>query len=543
MLDLQAAAPALLLALAAALTARILAPRPSTPPAPTFGPWWLPPFVRGLLAVYRLGQDEDAFLFAARREYGTIVWIPWPMRQHIVLDSEAIRRVYQAPEKSLSFYPIRREMQGSAFGASFWDDHSIMNGQVFPIHARGMTKTGLAKPLERFVTVVRSRIADLAAQVDTSSSGAITIKLADWIIETYFEASLTAMFGPSVRHAKGVSRDELWRAFCDFDKAFPIMASGMVPPWLLDRIPDVITGKKAQGALADMFEAWIRDGFEGLDEGVIRDMAEIPLNNDLGSHEAGKLIIADFWALQANAPYIGVQLLIFLLQAPQSLRDELLAEIDTSVTLAGDSSDAEPLTFQHLASLPLLGSCIIETLRLGTSSFSIRVVPQPFILPTSTGEKHPEVVLPADTRLVCATRVHHLNDEVWDGTASEWYGKRFFDGVELGEGEESGWRSKRARDVYGFGGGISRCEGQHFATAELKAFTSLFLSTFELDLVSPVNKPNFDELYEPINLAGVDKPGFRPRRIPGRVGMGAYQFLDAANADLELTVRRRRTTA
>ena len=320
MLDLQAVASALLLALAAALAARVLAPRPSTPPpAPTYGPWWLPPFVRGILAVIRLGKDEDGFLLAARRDYGTAVWIPWPMSQTIVLESEAIRRIYQAPEKSLSFvrppfttlcptplltgekkltrsprsqYPIRREMQGSAFGASFWEDQSIMNGQVFPVHARGMTKAGLTPPLQRFISVVRSRIADLAAQVDASSSGAVTIKFAEWIVETYFEASLAGMFGPDVRAAKGVSRDELWRAFCEFDKAFPIMASGMVPSWLLDRIPDVVAGKKAQGLLADTFEQWIRGGFEGLDEGVIRDMAEIPLKNDLGTYEAGKLIIA-----------------------------------------------------------------------------------------------------------------------------------------------------------------------------------------------------------------------------------------------------------
>ncbi|GAA5942569.1 hypothetical protein JCM3775_000260 [Rhodotorula graminis] len=541
MLDLQAVAPALLLALAAALAARIFAPRPSTPPsAPTYGPWYLPPFVRGALAVYRLGKEEDGFLLAARRDYGTVVWVPWPMSQHIVLETEAIRRVYQAPEKALSFYPIRREMQGSAFGASFWNDKSIMNGQVFPVHARGMKN--LAPALERFITVVRARIADLAAQVDAATSGAVTIKPAEWIADTYFEASLAGMFGPNVRDAKGVSRDELWRAFCEFDKAFPIMASGMVPAWLLDRIPDVVTGKKAQGVLADIFEAWIRDGFEGLDEGVIRDMAEIPLKNDLGAHEAGKLLIADFWALQANAPYIGIQLLVFLLQAPQPFRDELLAEIDSSLAVTEDSPGPDLLTFQHLSStstLPLLSSCITETLRLGTATFSIRVVPQPFVLPTSAGEKHPEVVIPADTRLICATRVHHLNDEVWD-RASEWDGKRFFD--EKDKGEEAGRRSRRARDVYGFGGGNSRCEGQHFATAELKAFTSLFLSTFEVEVVSPVGKPDFDELYEPIELAGVDKPGFRPRRIPERVGMGAYQFTNAANADFELTVRRRTTT-
>ncbi|BGP38715.1 hypothetical protein JCM10449v2_002650 [Rhodotorula kratochvilovae] len=543
MLDVQTVVLALLTALGILLVGRLLAPRPSTPSAPTYGPWWLPPFVRGALAAYRLGRDEDGFLLSLRRDYGTAVWIPWPMRQTVILETKAIRRVYAAPEKILSFLPIRREMQGSAFGAPFWDDRSLMDAQVFPAHSRGMSKVNLSVPLQRFIAVVRSRIDELAAQVDAAPSGELTIKLADWVVETYFEASLAGMFGPHVREAKGTTREELWTAFCAFDKAFPIMASGMVPPWLLERIPDVVAGKKGQDVLATTFEAWIQDGFDGLEEGVVRDMAEVVLNNSLGAKEAGKMIIADFWALQANAPYIGVQLLVFLLQAPPSLRADLLSEIDSSLTVAAESPDAEPLTFPHLAStLPLLGSCITETLRLGTATFSIRIVEQPFVLPTSAGETNSHIVIPANTRLICATRVHHLSDEVWDGNAGEWDGRRFYDD-EASEGaadeEEPSWKSKRARDVHGFGGGISRCEGQHFATAELKAFNSLFFSTFDLELISPKGKPTFGELYEPVKLAGVEENGFRPRRIPERVGMGAYQFIDAANADLELKVRRR----
>lgn len=179
---------------------------------------------------------------------------------------------------------------------------------------------------------------------------------------------------------------------------------------------------------------------------------------------------SDFWALQANAPYIGVQLLVFLLQAPESLRDDLLAEIDASLALAGALSDGnEPLTFPHLAStLPLLGSAITETLRLGTSTFSIRNVEQPFVLPTTAGEKHDAVVIPANTRLICATRLHHLSEDVWGGNgtaASAWDGRRFADGGEA-KGEERGWRSRRARHVYGFGGGISRVRPLYLSRLE-----------------------------------------------------------------------------
>lgn len=61
-----------------------------------------------------------------------------------------------------------------------------------------------------------------------------------------------------------------------------------------------------------------------------------------------------------------------------------------------------------------------------------------------------------------------------------------------------------------------QCEGSTFATAELKSFTSLFLSTFDVEVILPVGKADFDKLYEPIKLAGVQGNGFRPRRIPGR---------------------------
>lgn len=79
---------------------------------PVYGPRYLPPFVRGILALYRLGADEDGFLRELRRDYPVAVWIPWPMQQTFVVGSRAIDQVYKAPAKTLSFvssrYPLCR---------------------------------------------------------------------------------------------------------------------------------------------------------------------------------------------------------------------------------------------------------------------------------------------------------------------------------------------------------------------------------------------------------------------------------------------------
>ena len=70
---------------------------------PVYGPRYLPPFVRGILALYRLGADEDGFLHELRRDYPVAVCIPWPMQKTFVVGSRAIDQVYKAPAKTLSF--------------------------------------------------------------------------------------------------------------------------------------------------------------------------------------------------------------------------------------------------------------------------------------------------------------------------------------------------------------------------------------------------------------------------------------------------------
>lgn len=466
-----------------------------------YGPWYLPAFVRGILALYRLGADEDRFLLELRREHPVAVWVPWPMQQTFVLGSRAIDQVYKAQAKTLSFvstveprrgtrdadarpsllrstradseprangqFPIRREMQRTAFGADYWDDRKLMDGQFFPVHARGMSKANLTAPLARFVATVREKVDELSARLDSAPTGGegITLDLVEWTLDAFYDGTLAGFFGPKVLDARGTTKAELYAALEAYDRAFPIIASGLLPPALVERIADVKKARKAQHVLAATFSDWVAGGFDGLEHGVVRDMAQVALDNDLGAYEAGKMLVADFWASMANAPFIAVRLLIALLQAPPDLRRDLQSEIDAAMdpVLGDDKAEAPELSFAYLAEkLPLLGSCITETMRLETSALSIRVVEKEIVLSSDKSDTvHAEVVVPAHSRLVNVTRMHHLNDAAWEGNASEWDGRRFFDGdgtksASAEEAEDPHWRSRRAREVYGFGGGISR---------------------------------------------------------------------------------------
>ncbi|GAA5878778.1 hypothetical protein JCM3774_005069 [Rhodotorula dairenensis] len=538
-----------------ALVALVVVPRfarlPSGPAdkragVPVYGPWYLPAFVRGVLALYRLGADEDRFLLALRRDYPVAVWIPWPMCQTFVLGSRAIDQVYKAPAKTLSFFPIRREMQGTAFGADYWDDRKLMDGQFFPVHARGMSKVNLTAPLARFIATVREKVDELSARLDSAPDG-VTLDLVKWTLDTFYDGTLAGFFGPKVLDARGTTKAELYQALETYDRAFPIIASGLIPPALVERIPDVKKAREAQHVLAATFADWVAGGFDGLEHGVVRDMAQVALDNDLGNYEAGKMLVADFWASNANGPFIAVRLLIALLQAPADLRRDLQREIDAAMgpVLGEDNTDAPELSFAYMAeSLPLLGSCINETMRLETSTLSIRVVEREIVLSSDPSDPvQSQVAVPANSRLVNVTRLHHLNDAAWNGNASEWDGRRFFDGDEAEsdacakEGEDLNQRSKRAREVYGFGGGISRCEGQHIATAELKVLVAVLLYSFDVQIDIHRSSSEASRLFRPLVFAKGASRGWTPKPLDGRVGMGAYQLPPGARLDMKINRR------
>jgi len=161
---------------------------PTGYPTPqVYGPWYLPSFVRGIMAMIQLGSNEDAFLLSVRQLYGPVVYFPWPLCQVIVLEGTLMNSVYSSPSSSLSNLPIRVSMQHAIFGTSKEITQSpILHKQFFPMHARGLTTVRIEAPMRRFVRAVESKIVELGHKVD-AAGGTLEMGLGHWVADTMFD--------------------------------------------------------------------------------------------------------------------------------------------------------------------------------------------------------------------------------------------------------------------------------------------------------------------------------------------------------------------
>ncbi|KAF9494377.1 cytochrome P450 [Pleurotus eryngii] len=488
---------------------------------PVYGPWYLPYPIRGFLAMAKLGMDEDKFLLSLRRDYGPVVHLPWPLNQVFVLDGSLIQKVYGTPSSTLSFTPIRRELHTIAFGSPWKISQGPGLGRMFPVHAKGLTNLRLDAPVERFTRVVRAKVAQLKEQIESSPGKAVEIPIVKWVIDTMFEAATSGLFGEVF--CERTSKTGLQKDFNRFDACFALLAAEMIPMALYPFVPPIADGMKGRETMFSCLAQWVEDGLPGLEEGVIRDMAQMGLAEGYTSREVATLLSGDLWALQANAPYIASALLLYILQS------DILHQVREEIDALPKQSEGTPdpvVTLKTLSSMPLVTSCVQETVRMNTSSFSIRVVEKDFVLsPSSEGG----IFIPAGMRVVCITRVAHLMDDLWGAHPESWIGDRF-----LAEKEGDALSSKRSREMNGFGGGISICEGRHLATAELKSILTIMLSNLDITPLQHIADPKI-----PIKAMNANNlwKGLQPSRDLTRPGLGAFQF-GASDVMTRITTRK-----
>lgn len=248
---------------------------------------------------------------------------------------------------------------------------------------------------------------------------------------------------------------DLRDGFNAFDACFLLLAAEKIPSVLFPFIPPIAKGLRGRERVLKVMIEWIEEGMPGLNDGVIQEMTQILIKEGYSSREIATLLSGDLWALQANTPSAAAALLLYIFQSQllPAVREEI-----SRIPTKGDTTTPE-LDMQALASLDLVASCVQETLRLNTSSYSIRIVEKPFVLPVSEeGASTRGFLIPGGSHVVCITRAAHLSDALWGENPSIWDGERF-----LEKDEAPGMRSKKAREMRGFGGGISIvCNSFHF---------------------------------------------------------------------------------
>ncbi|KAK0217584.1 cytochrome P450 [Armillaria nabsnona] len=415
------------------------------PTVPYIIPW--------LGSAISMAKNPDAFFADCTARFGPIFRVVTAGRKMTFITSSHLISAVYRDSKTFEYTPIRKEMAKTMFELSHEAVYSrFMQQEYFPIHHRLLSQTA--------IPVLLSRYAELAEKSITESLTTRTTKgkarLSEFILSASYDAAAHAYFGTKF------PVKETYPAFRVFDNKFHLIA-GEMPYFLVkdarkawEDLVDIIDKYFSQGPHEDAYELvdWISTHTEGA--GWSRKDVAISLAVELWALEANAIMVA-FWVIALS-----------LQQHPDGLGlAPLIDEIDKARPANPENND-----WIISASMPLLVSTIKEALRVSTSSFSIRRVAKDTVFAGYELEKNSEVV--------CVTRAVHMDEEIHED-AHRFIPDRY---LKIDAGQRLFKDGKEIRDhTTPFGGGVSICEGRHFALTELKIMLTLLLThaTIEID--------------------------------------------------------------
>lgn len=338
----------------------------------------------------------------------------------------------------LSFTPVRKRMAGwvMQMREQTWQS-SVLDKAVFPLHARGLSKSKIGDALERFSRVVKVAV-DLQAVRVRWGSPEDKVDFLSFAHECMLDAGIAALFGQS----SGLQIEEIKRHFKALDNAMPLLATCIVPgpiqPYCT--LGGIAAGAESRDALKGLLAEWVRSGgHTQLDErNVIYTVVTEMLKLGWDDNDIGSMLAISLWVSLANSPLAVCWTLVYLSQADPSLLSDLRKELND---LAGSPAST--------ADLPLLTSCYYETLRLQASTYSVRWCTADVIIGQQTQVK-------AGERVACLTRASQMDEAIWGEDASVWDGRRFYDdphAIDRSVGES---KSSKIASVRAFGGGPSK---------------------------------------------------------------------------------------
>ncbi|KAG9044863.1 hypothetical protein FS837_007387 [Tulasnella sp. UAMH 9824] len=416
-----------------------------------------------------LGNDSDGFFRDAREKYGDV----FTVQAAGMRSTYAIAAIYRN-SKSFVFLPTRLE-----YGIKIFDmprsivyDNNYMKDNIFPMHHRILAPSNVAPLVDGLILHAVDGIKELSSKI-TGDQWSTTLE--EFAHKPIYKAISGSMFG----HRFPVEKS--YEPFMVFDDKFPLFAAGV--PALFNK-----KGIRARTELIDMFEEFF--GTSGWEEGaaeLITAMVDGARNESQPSwtdRELAAAINSDFWAANGTMSWAFFWSINLMLHEPQSLAplyEEVNAARDAwlkahpSADLSGDNL-AELCEFLNNASLPLITSVVSESLRVSSSSFSVRTVVEDGV----TINGYPQFEFQKGDVLICQLRSVHLDQEIYGPDAATFKPDRFLDSGNVTEGGSR-------RPFLPFGGGVSQCEGRHFASKGCKFVLALFLLNFDIKL-DPAHK-------------------------------------------------------
>jgi len=414
-------------------------------------PYWVP----WLGSALTFARNPDAFLRRASQKFGPIFRIKSAGQDLTYVVAPSLITAVYRNSKTFSFTPIRLGVAERVMQIPHDIAYSpVLAGHIFRGHTKLMAPQNIHTFVEKYTQLAHKCISDAIDRREDHK-----VQLVDLIIPAAYTSSACAFFGESF------PAEKTYPHFTKFTGSFHLLIAGvtrtMMPgPWkawdaIFDIIVDYIADLRKSGdPPPEMTDLWVSGGGEAgwRDRGI------------------ASLMASELFAIEANALYTIYWFITFCLRTPSNM-DSIVHEIDSARDAWVASHPDVPLTAttfaqfmkDSTADFPLLTSGLQETLRLCTSTFSLREV-------VETTE-FAGYQFNAGDLITCATRAVHMDEEIYENP-TEFVLDRYVDTT------KKFFKDGKVVQNYHmpFGGGVSICEGRHFAMAEMKTFIAILLT-------------------------------------------------------------------
>lgn len=280
--------------------------------------------------------------------------------------------------------------------------------------------------------------------------------------------------------------DALFYKFRIYDKLFPNLAFGVLPP------------REKQEAVRVMEYFWDALSVERLMikdnvSGWIWDFQRAKNDAGMKNSMINRFMFVLLWASQGNTGPSCFWLLLYLMKNPEAMA-AVKEEIDRVVRESGQAVQSGGplvnLTYEMLMKTPVLDSAVEETLRLTAAPLLTRAVLHDWNIKMASGNTY--LIRQGDRLAMFPYTAVQTDPEIHPEPHSFRY-NRFLNtnGTKKTDFYKGGNKVKYY--TMPWGAGVSMCPGRFFATNELKQFVFLMLVYFDFELKNPDEKiPEID---------------------------------------------------
>ncbi|KAG8900374.1 Cholesterol 7-alpha-monooxygenase [Tulasnella sp. 403] len=263
-----------------------------------------------------------------------------------------------------------------------------------------------------------------------------------------------------------VTSNTAYEPFLVFDGHFPLMAADM-PRFMVSK------AFKARDVLLDLLQVYLANPDWTLEASELtKEMHKGCQSANFSPRDTAAMLSTDLWGAESSMTWAFVWVFNLTLHRPGALAP-LVDEVNSTLASwkadnpnADISNPDDLLAFLMDNTFPLIASHVTESLRLCTSTFSIRTVEEDDVVVGGYEFKRGDMV-------VCTSPTLHLDESVYPDPHT-FKGDRFL-GMNV---PESGGKGHYRP----FGGGVSQCQGRHFASRGIKPLLALFLLHFDIEL-------------------------------------------------------------